>query len=231
MDRALFARVGWMKWYRGPQPDDERPIGGGSYNDREVGIESFNFLPYRGQMLGYFQPKLSPGHRSRIALERIEVDFHGTEIPGVLVIFIATQPAGRRQRVVGWYRNATVFREERSSNAPQRNQVPFFIRARAEIAVLVPVPLRTHEIPSGKGAFGQANVCYPLDGAGHRKAAQWIDEVIDYVHSYSLENIAQGPESGANHEIDELVEMAIEQGAEFQSNPEIRRAIEIHAMQ
>jgi len=32
--RVLFARVGWMRWYRGVQPDDLKPIGGGAYNDR-----------------------------------------------------------------------------------------------------------------------------------------------------------------------------------------------------
>jgi hypothetical protein len=34
-----------MKKYRGPQADDEKPIGGGSYNKQELGHEAFNFLP------------------------------------------------------------------------------------------------------------------------------------------------------------------------------------------
>jgi len=52
-DRVLFARVGWMKWYRGPQADDERPIGGGSYNKTGIGGENLNFLPINGKVFAY----------------------------------------------------------------------------------------------------------------------------------------------------------------------------------
>jgi hypothetical protein len=30
--RVLLARGGWMRFYNGPIPGDERPVGGGSYN-------------------------------------------------------------------------------------------------------------------------------------------------------------------------------------------------------
>ena len=45
VERVLFARVGWMLWYRGVQPDDPKPIGGGAYNEYEIGGEQFNFPP------------------------------------------------------------------------------------------------------------------------------------------------------------------------------------------
>jgi hypothetical protein len=74
MTRVLFARIGWMRWYRGPQQDDEKPIGGGEYNRQSVGHEAFNFLPLDVKMLGYFQPRLQPTisrkqHPSTIKLE------------------------------------------------------------------------------------------------------------------------------------------------------------------
>lgn len=35
--KILLARVGFMKFYQGPKPGDEKPIGGGSYNTEEIG--------------------------------------------------------------------------------------------------------------------------------------------------------------------------------------------------
>jgi hypothetical protein len=96
---------------------------------------------------------------------------------------------------------------------------------------LIPESRRSFEIPSGKGAFGQANVCYALDDEGWPKKSGWIDEALNYVDSYALENIAQEPESEADQEIDQTVSITIERGAGFQSNPEIRRAIEDYAME
>jgi hypothetical protein len=39
--RVLFARVGWMRFYNGPMPGDERPGGGGSYNKEHIGAEAY----------------------------------------------------------------------------------------------------------------------------------------------------------------------------------------------
>jgi hypothetical protein len=61
--RLVFGRVGWMRWYRGPQPDDEKPIGGGKYNETDIGSEAYNFLPVGNLLLGYFQPQLQPPER------------------------------------------------------------------------------------------------------------------------------------------------------------------------
>lgn len=93
MPPLLFARVGWMKWYRGPQPGDEKPIGGGSYNKREIGHEAYNFLPLDGYTLGYFQPRLHTGHSSSIALECIDpASGEEKKLNGVLAVFVATDP-------------------------------------------------------------------------------------------------------------------------------------------
>jgi len=43
MALVLFACIGWMRWYKGPQADDEKPIGGGKYNRYSLGHEAFNF--------------------------------------------------------------------------------------------------------------------------------------------------------------------------------------------
>ena len=49
-ERLLFARLGWMKYYFGPQKADERPIGGGKYNKQKIGFEVYNFKSFSGHM-------------------------------------------------------------------------------------------------------------------------------------------------------------------------------------
>ena len=230
MPAVVFARIGWMRWYRGPQADDQKPIGGGSYNREELGHEAFNFLSLNGDMLGYFQPRLRTGHPSTIALERIQAGFTGDVLNGVIAVFVATNPKLGGQRIVGWFRDATVYRYEQLSNAKERNGFSYFLKAPAKNAVLIPEARRTFDIPGGKGAFGQANVCYALDTDGQPKNVQWIDDALDYIDSYALENIAQEPESEADPEVEQMLSTAIEHRAGFQSNPRIRRAIEDYAM-
>src|SRR5437660_4072038 len=102
---VLFARIGWMKYYRGPMIGDERPRGGGKYNKTGTGHEAFNFQEIEGRLFGYFQPQM---RASKIKLERIVPGTTDEMLKGVLVVFIATDPGQGSQRVIGWYRNATV---------------------------------------------------------------------------------------------------------------------------
>lgn len=235
-EKVVFARIGWMRWYRGPQPDDEKPIGGGEYNREAVGHEAFNFLPLDDRMFGYFQPRLQPPanrkkHPSTITLERISANFVGDKLSGVLVIFVATNPTLRGQRIVGWYDDATVHRHAQPSKDKRRDSFSYFIEAPAENALLVPEERREFTIPSGEGAFGRANVCYALEPDGQPKPnTQWIDEAVEYVRSYELENAAQEPGSEMDATVADAIGITIDHAAGFQSNPRIRKAIEKYAM-
>jgi hypothetical protein len=57
-----------------------------------------------------------------------------------------------------------------------------------------------------------------------------MDGAVEYVDSYQLENAAQTPESGTDPAIDEIIGSTIDQAAGFQSNQQIRQAIEKYAM-
>ena len=52
--RVIFIRVGWMEYY-GLIDSNERPIGGGSYNDHSIGSEAKNFKKYNNKLFGYVQ--------------------------------------------------------------------------------------------------------------------------------------------------------------------------------
>lgn len=235
-NRVLFARIGWMKRYKGQQSDDEKPIGGGYYNKNELGHELFNFLRIGGRLLGYFQPQMQPParrklHPSTVNLERIESGFTGETLKGVLVVFVARHPRLGGQRIVGWFRNATLHRHSRESTAKARNCFAYRVETVAGNEVLIPEARRSFVIPGGKHGFGQTNVCYVLDSHGNpKKDADWIESALEYVSGYQQEDAAERPESETDPDIADLVESTIERSAGFQSNPRIRRAVEQYAM-
>jgi hypothetical protein len=224
---VLFARTGWMKYYNGPMTGDERPRGGGKYNKTGMGHEVFNFHSIGGRLFGYFQPQMQA---SKIKLERIVPGTRGDVLNGVLVIFVATHPEQRSQRIVGWYRNATVYRNYQPSPPKERNGFNYFLVAQARDAVLLPTDLRTQVVPGGKGGIGQANICYLYEPIGKPKVAKWTSEALEFVHSYDSENLLVNPQAEAASAVVDTVESEIERSAGFQPNSKIRRVVELYAM-
>jgi hypothetical protein len=225
---VLFARTGWMKYYSGPQVGDERPRRGGKYTEVNVGHEAFNFKDINGKLFGYFQPQMQA---STIALERIAPGRIGDSLRGVLVIFVATNPKCGGQRVVGWYRDATVHRRAQSSPATIRNGFNYFLEAATENAVLLPTAERKCRVPSGKNGIGRANICYVYDSAGKLKPMPWVGRVVDFVANYSRENLLASPQAEASSSIVQGLKEDIERAAGFQTNPKIRKVVEMHAME
>ena len=234
--KILFARVGFMKFYQGPKPGDEKPIGGGSFNTDKIGHEAYNFLNIKGMMYGYFQPHMKPPYE--INLARIERDCNDDKIENVLVIWFATNPIGKGQVVIGWNNNAIVFRSIQSSNKlPLRENYSYNIKARAEDCILLPISKRKFSVGHNiegerKGNPGQANAFYILDNKGREKdfkASQntWIPKLINYVKQYEGNRI-----TSREDEIQEDI-LTVEHssgGQGFQSDIEVRLMIEAHAM-
>lgn len=242
--RVLFARIGWMKFYRGPQPGDERPTGGGSYTKENIGHECYNFKPYGDDLRGFVQPALrrltQPGGRKEkvtlpISLRRIGPQSNEDDlyVDNVLVIFFARKEGKGRQVIVGWYSNANVCRDRYESDWKGRGDYTTYnMEAAAREAVLLPPEKRQHMIPQGKGAAGRSQVTYALETDGTPKRAQWIQTAIDYVLSYNGPNLLVTPEEGSAHEIGLVVErdMAYGRGQGFKVTPEVRDALEKHSM-
>ena len=224
---VLFARIGWMKYYNGPLIGDEKRRGGGKYTKIGVGHEAFNFHEIGGQLFGFFQPQMQA---SKIKLERIVPGTHGDVLNGVLVVFVATDPEQGSQRIVGWYRDAIVYRNRLSSPPEERNGFYYYLVAKASEAVLLPTHLRNYSIPGGKGGFGQANICYLYEQNGKSKPMTWVPGALEFVQSYENENLLENPQAEAAPVVVRSVEEEIERSAGFQPNSKIRRAVELHAM-
>lgn len=238
MDRAIFARIGHMKWYKGPQPGDNKLFGGGSFNKDSIGGEVYNFKAVQGRLWGYFQPYLNKSKiQTHLNLSRIDPDAKGADdlLRHVLVIFIAKRPTGK-QVVVGWYKDATVYRDFYiAGKEMNREKFDYNIEARSSNAVLLPEPLRMHKIPTGKGKTGQANVCYLFESDGKRKRGAWIDRALDYVKNYSGANLLNYGEDILSDELssyaDILQSKAVSKGGQgFIITPQLRRQLEDYAV-
>lgn len=156
----LFCNVGWMERYQGLRSGDQIS-GGGSYVMKEGrGHEICNFSPDNNTFYGYVQP---PGEQ--INIERIGKGSHNESIGGVTVVWTATRPGGGTA-IVGWYKDATVFRSyQKFTKAPlaqSRNGIDgYWIKAPVSKATLLPVDARVFEVPRQvKGGMGQSNILY-----------------------------------------------------------------------
>ena len=231
--KILFARIGYMQYYQGV--DSERPIGGGYYNENEIGHEAFNFKREAdGFCYGYVQPPrgTSDNENPRLNISRIcptckKEDF----VKNVLVIWVATRPKefGGGQYVVGWYKDATVYREfQKIGKDIDRHPLKNFhynIKCKSSDAVLLPTNKRKVYIPKpshGLTSIGQANICYILDAKGNpiKNLVKELNHAIDLTNSYA----------GSNLVTKEDCFQDIQSQYSYESNPKIRKAIEDFAM-
>ena len=238
---VLFARVGFMKYYMGPQEGDFKPIGGGKYNKENEGYEAYNFFDVNGKVYGFFQPYVSKDkeyYDHQIELGKINPDYRNKEsIDNVLVIFFATEPQGGGQFIVGWYKNATVYRYIQSSEDSRREKRDYNLVTETKNAVLLPVENRSHRVGHNlkgvkAGNPGTANVFYLSQNIGQLKdlyeaTNEWIAEAIQYVEDYSGSAITNR-EAALQEEIAAL-NHSVGQG--LQKDPRVRKAVENHAME
>ncbi len=230
MRRVLFVRIGWMRFYNGSIPGDLRPIGGGKYNKKKIGHEVYNFRVTENRIFGFFQP---PMQSNAVALERIDTNVvDSSELDNVLIVFVATRPTEGGQFIVGWYNNATVYRNHVDQSPGKPQGYGHFCQAQRDNSVFLPDADRLFQIPHGKGGMGTANVCYPRLFDGSSKHESWMIDAIQYIDGYSADNLVDYPEADAEIENIISLERAIaeSQGQGFARTPQERKAIEICAM-
>ena len=152
MVRIVLFNIGWMTHYRGHKRSN-RIVNGGHYVvQNETGGEVENFLPRSGRYRGYVQ---LPG--STLKLEHLGGSPDALFVDDATVVFSATRPGGGGY-VVGWYRNARVWREYQPHHPHG-----FITEAMADECKLLPVDDRVFPVPRARGSsfgLGQSNVRY-----------------------------------------------------------------------
>lgn len=175
----LFCNIGWMEHYNGINDDSINR--GGAYNNNAIGHEVCNFSDINGTIFGYVQPV---GEQIKVEkIVGIKVDKNTLYVEGVTVVWTAG-PKNGGTVVVGWYKDATVFRdsqkpENRISELHQQNNINSYrIKAPADKAVLLPIEQRLLLIPRAvKGRIGQSNVWY-ADAPESREIVEKVKQLI-----------------------------------------------------
>lgn len=164
-----------MQKYNGIKGDSiER---GGSHNETEVGHEVCNFAAVGGNVYGYVRPT------GKIKIEKLGAGKEDESVSGVTVIWTASPESGGTA-VVGWYKNATVYREyqtlpKRTGLQKNNKLKSYHIVASENDATLLPPDERTLLIPRGvKGGIGQSNVWY-ADSPESKKHVTRVTKLIE----------------------------------------------------
>jgi 5-methylcytosine-specific restriction enzyme A len=153
----LFCNIGWMNHYNGI--DGDKIERGGAYNKDAIGHEVCNFSDINGILYGYVQPN------NQIKLENLQGKESDTSISGITVVWTAG-PKNGGTVVVGWYNNATVYRNAQKINSPTplqklNNISHYWVECEAKNSKLLSIEHRELLIPRGvKGGIGQSNVWY-----------------------------------------------------------------------
>lgn len=125
--------------------------------------ERLNFANEGGYVYGFVER-----NGSRIALEQLGAAKNDSEINGVTVIWFAVPREDNRPRIVGWYENATAYRDAKDPvRGSPRNKWQYSFKAKYENAHLVPVSQRfLLEVPAkrhrrDRGYIGEKFWFYP----------------------------------------------------------------------
>lgn len=168
-----------MKSYHGIIDGIDTIEGGGSYiKENKFGHEVYNFLPKNGFVYGFVQPPRS----TTMHKERLGVDPKEASIDDVLAVWVAKRPTGGNV-IVGWYKNATLFKEYQYSEDLNRNykdeKVGYNVKAKEEDITLLPIDERVFHIKRGKGWMGQSNIWY----ADQESNENFKKEVFEYIYN------------------------------------------------
>jgi 5-methylcytosine-specific restriction enzyme A len=133
--------------------------------------ERLNFANEDGHAYGFVER-----NESRIALEKLGASKNDSQIEGVTVIWFASPPVDNRPRIVGWYENATAYRDAQTpTSSPPRRGWQYSFKTSYNDAHLVPVTQRfSLEVPAktrrtDKGFIGERFWFYPELSANYAK--------------------------------------------------------------
>lgn len=179
--RIVFCGIGWMGRYRGLSGQPDKIVGGGRYvKENETGHEVCNFLRCAdGNVYGHVETIRGEVDR-QIHIEKW--GGNGGSLTGVDIVWMATHPQDGGRRVVGWYRDAMIFRGRQTFQHPPSKQHRIdHIDTYRTIALsgnvhLLDIDERTLAMPRGPGWMGQTQWWSPPDDAGGQ-VHDFVEEV------------------------------------------------------
>jgi hypothetical protein len=175
MTPLLVCNIGWMSRYEGLDGKPDKIVGGGQYvKEHGKGHEVCNFLRCKdGYVYGHVETIKKDIDR-QIRIENIFANAGKGDpesVSGVDVVWIATNPDEGGRRVVGWYRDATVYRRRQEfekallTRQHKRDEIDSYrIRVKGGNATLLRLEDRSDpalRLGTGTGWIGEANWWFP----------------------------------------------------------------------
>ncbi len=208
--KMLLCNVSWMKYYCGVTSDDIPRHGGAYVREHGFGHEAINFLPYHGMVYGYVQ--LRTGTISISRLDSAATD----KVDNVLVAWRARSSRG--SVIVGWYKNATVYRRLQNplkgrsfQYRNERINPRWIISARDSDKYVVPPHRRSFTVPVLHKGFGAQTFVSFLDSN-----RQEVIAFKNKLHAYTL-SVEAGkyfpPRPGTKPPLDQVLKLKIERAA------------------
>lgn len=167
-----------MKNYCGVTEND-KPINGGKFiNENGAGGEVFNFSPYNHKCYGYVM------HYGEMHIERFDKKLKNSpKVGGVTVVFVASD--GIESKIVGWYENATMFRDWQEIYIAG-DYYDYNFLADEKNCYLIEEKKRNFAIPratqAGKGrGMGRSQVWYAESGYAQSELIPRVREYLDSI--------------------------------------------------
>lgn len=199
--RILFCNIAYMKYYKGIIKNVDEPRFGGEYVLRTGdAFEKYNFTPYNSQngetCYGFFETKSTNGKDSnQLHIEKIEGISNNDELAENVLVVWCAKYHDNRTVVVGWYKNATVYRYYDRFDVSLQNNASythtFNIVADTEDCVLLSEGERNvhiWQVPrknmTRSYGFGQANVWF----ASEESAANYKQKIENQIENFEGEN-------------------------------------------
>jgi len=174
--RIMFCNIAMLKNYIGVSDEDN-----GENNEAH---ESYNFQDYNGKCYGYVSDKGGSLHLERFEKATVNDD----SVDNVLVIWVAKHGETGKNVIVGWYKDATLYKysQECHPYGGIGRDLYFSIEAWSKDCFLLPESERTFEIPKatvvGKDmGMGQSNIWHAE--SSYAKTI-FIPKVLEFMESY-----------------------------------------------
>lgn len=196
--KILFCKISCMKYYKGANEHDV-PYNGGSFVDENgYGHEQYNFDPEeldggKTYCLGFVETKSTSELKSNdLHIEKIsgcELLKKEESVDDVLAVWCATTDLNETS-VIGWYKNATVYRQYQSVEFDSDYTQYYNVIAEKDSCVLLPQGERHRsiwDIPTARKrgfGFGQSMIWY----AAEEKAKDYISRLVKSIDEYDGEN-------------------------------------------
>ena len=190
LKKTLFCNIAWMKRYSGISKDD-KPFSGAKYvSETSDAYEKYNFLDYDdGYQYGFVETKHPNGTVDLTAsYKKFNLEHFGEEYKdsvyadGILVIFFARNPSDMKFYIVGYYKNADVFKIRQFAHHDDvEENIQYNLRCKKEDAILIDIDTRISlNLPKDIQLFHRQLFFYPYKSPNAEICTKIVENVLQY---------------------------------------------------